>query len=274
MMSRLGLLMVVMIGIVSIGQNLARAAGGEDTEEPKPAGGDSTPPPIVTAPAIAETRASAPPAAGEVFGVGLRTRYVSVPGWLLGLFTKHNMPLSTFAHYGVEGYRRRGNFQIALALSYQNMSPPDGNWLGGGNHQPANDTRFLRFRGLSLYSVDVAFTWQAMVSSWFGLHAGAGLGVGLVAGKVYVDVSTNCTASNLGDTSVCHPAPVTCANGVCTPESALNQSSSSDVLPLVPIVNVLAGVDFRLPDVKGWEAKLEVGFFDAFFAGLGIGYTF
>ena len=65
-----------------------------------------------------------------------------------------------------------------------------------------------------------------------------------------------------------------CANGVCTPESALSHNASSDVLPLIPIVNLMAGVDFRLPDVKGWEAKLEVGFYDAFFAGLGIGYTF
>ena len=274
MMSRLGLLTALMMATVSIGQHRARAAAGEDTEEPKSPGGDaSAPPPIVIAPVAAEPRSPAASAADGAFGVGLRTRYVSVPGWLLGLFTKHNMPLSTFAHYGVEGYRRRGNFQIALALSYQNMSPPDGNWLGS-KHDPMVDTRFLQFRGFSLYSLDVAFTWQAKVSSWFGLHAGAGLGVGLVRGSVYVNVSQGCTDSNLGDLSACHPMGVTCANGVCTPESALSHNASSDVLPLIPIVNLMAGVDFRLPDVKGWEAKLEVGFYDAFFAGLGIGYTF
>jgi hypothetical protein len=47
------------------------------------------------------------------------------------------------------------------------------------------------------------------------------------------------------------------------------------VLPLFPVVNVFAGMDFRLPDyAKGWEAKIEGGFFDAFFLGVGIGYTF
>jgi hypothetical protein len=273
-MSRLGLLLVLTIGTVCVAANHAGAAAGDDAEEPKPAAaGDAPAAAIVTAP-VAPERTAAPPPGAAIFGVGVRTRYVSVPGWLLGLFTKHNKPLSTFAHYGVEGFRRRGNFQIAIALSYQNMSPADGNWLGSGSRDPAIDTRFLQFRGLSLYSADVAFTWQAMVSSWFGLHAGAGLGVGLVRGNVYVNVSMNCTASNLDDLSVCKPEHVTCANGVCTPASALNHTPDSDVLPLVPVINMVVGVDFRLPDVKGWEAKLEGGFYDAFFAGLGIGYTF
>jgi hypothetical protein len=33
-------------------------------------------------------------------------------------------------------------------------------------------------------------------------------------------------------------------------------------------------VDFRLPQVRGWEAKLETGFYDAFFVGAAVGYTF
>jgi hypothetical protein len=280
MMSRLGLLMVLIVGAVSVGQNRARAAaGGEDTEEPKAAGDAAAAPaaPMVIVPANAgpPPTGTTPPAAG-VFGIALRTRYVSVPGWLLGLFTKHNMPLSTFAHYGVEGFRRRGNFQMAVALSYQNMSPPDGNWLGS-KHDPTIDTRFLRFRGLALYSADVSFIWQSMVSSWFGLHAGAGLGVAIVGGSVYIDPSSNCTDSNLNDLSVCHPTPVkpvTCANGACTPEANLSQTPTADKLPVIPVINMVFGVDFRLPNLKGWEAKLEGGFYDAFFAGLGIGYTF
>jgi len=47
-----------------------------------------------------------------------------------------------------------------------------------------------------------------------------------------------------------------------------------NVPPALPIVNVLVGVDFRLPHVRGWEAKLEGGFYDAFFLGGGVGYTF
>ena len=48
----------------------------------------------------------------------------------------------------------------------------------GPGTTPDIDTRFLQFRGLSLYTLDLAFTWQGMLTSWFGLHAGAGLGLG------------------------------------------------------------------------------------------------
>ncbi len=280
MMSRVGLLAVVMtIAITSIASRPASAAIGEDTEEPgthtvpeAPAPAESAPPAATVATA-GEQLAPRPPRNDIAWGVALRARYVSVPGWLLGFFTKHNMPLGTFGHYGIEGFRRGGHFQVTLGLSYQNMSPPDGNWLGK-DRDPTVDTRLLRFRGLSLYSADVAFTGQGMLSSWFGLHAGAGLGLAVVHGSIYVDVSEGCTDANIGDLNQCKPKNAMCSNGVCTGPSVLTTSPTGDVLPVVPIVDVLVGMDFRLPDVKGWEAKIDAGFYDAFFAGFAVGYTF
>jgi hypothetical protein len=283
MKSRAGLMTVAMTiavasSVVSILARPACAAPGEDTEEP----GNPTPP--------SETAPSPPPAAAVaaaseplaprrrpndlVWGVGLRARYVSVPGWLLGQFIKHNVPLGTFGHYGIEGFRRTANFQVTLAFSYQNMSPPDGNWLANG-HDPMIDTRLLQFRGLSLYSFDAAVSWQGMISPWFGLHAGAGLGLAVVHGSLYVSNSQGCTDANIGDLSQCHPPGFICANGVCTHGPGLTLKANGDVLPVFPVVNVFAGMDFRLPEyAKGWEAKIEGGFFDAFFLGLGVGYTF
>ncbi len=278
MNSRVGLLVVVTaIGIVSIAMRSALAAPGEDSEEPgarTPPEADPPAPPAGTVAATSEPAALRPRRDDHVWGVGLRARYVSVPGWLLGQFTKHNVPLGTFGHFGIEGFRRSGNFQVTMGLSYQNMTPPDGNWLGN-DHSAETDTRLLRFRGLSLYSFDAAVSWQGMISSWFGLHAGAGLGLAVVHGSIYVDVSDGCTDANIGDLSQCHPMGITCANGACTPPPPASQSPSNDVLPLFPVVNLFAGMDFRLPEyAKGWEAKIEGGFFDAFFLGAGVGYTF
>ena len=206
------------------------------------------------------------------WGVGARARWVSVPGWLLGLFTEHNHPLLSFGHFGVEAFRRGGNFDLAVAFAYQNMSPPDGNWLGNG-HDPV-DTKYLQFRGLSLYSADISFIWHNMFTSWFGVHAGAGLGVAIVRGDLFLFPSEGCNETNLDDTSMCKPLVFTCTNGVCSSPQGLPRSPDKDVLPLVPIVNIVFGVDFRLPNVKGWEAKLEAGFYDAFFGGFGVAYTF
>jgi hypothetical protein len=44
--------------------------------------------------------------------------------------------------------------------------------------------------------------------------------------------------------------------------------------PVLPIVNIVVGVNFRLPQVRGWEARIEGGFYDAFFLGGAVGYTF
>ena len=49
---------------------------------------------------------------------------------------------------------------------------------------------------------------------------------------------------------------------------------SGSIPAAVPIFNAVVGVDFRLPQVRGWEARIEGGFYDAFFLGGGVGYTF
>ncbi len=189
------------------------------------------------------------------YGVGLRARYVSVPSWTLGLFTTHNVPLSTFGHFGVEVFRRHGKTDLVGALSYQNMSPPDGNWLGIG-HQAAVDTNFVQFKGLAIYNVDIAFLSREMFNEWIGMHYGAGLGIGIVAG----DIVRTIYACNESDFNRCRPP---------TP---LNTLAETSVPPVVPIVNVVLGVDFRVPSIDRWEAKIEAGFYDAFFLGLGVGY--
>src|SRR5436305_8358209 len=63
------------------------------------------------------------------YGVAARLVWVSVPGWLLNQFTKKNVPLSSWGT-GIQAFRRKGNFDIALSFTYQNMAPPIGNWLG------------------------------------------------------------------------------------------------------------------------------------------------
>ena len=69
-------------------------------------------------------------ATGARYGLGLRARWVSVPSWMLGLFTKQNKALSSYT-LGLEGFRLfHGDFpDFVLGLAWQSLSPPDGNWL-------------------------------------------------------------------------------------------------------------------------------------------------
>src|SRR5262245_36445192 len=271
--------------------SVARAAD----PEPMPAPTESAPPgappgegsdtrPVVPAGAIGE-EAPAARAADLSYGVAARLRWVTVPAWLLNLFTKKNVPLSSWGT-GIEFFRRKANFDLVLSFSYQNMSPPDGNWLGKG-HMASIDTDYVQFSGLALWGVDLSFVWHAPINEWFGIHFGAGIGVAYVAGDILRTSNAGCTEANAGDFTMCKPvgstynpssntltlSPTTLLPG---PDDNANPHRFADpnVPPVLPIVNLLVGVDFRLPQVRGWEARIEGGFYNAFFLGGAIGYTF
>jgi len=264
---------LIVLGVIAAASRLALA----DQSVAAPAAVAPAPaePAAVAAPVAADGATTPPPRdlgeeqpiarpADLSYGVAARLRWVTVPAFLLNLFTKKNVPLSTWGT-GVEVFRRKGDLDIVLALSYQNMSPSDGNWLGSDN-DPATQTNFVHFDGLALYGLDASFIWHNHFTDWFGIHYGAGFGIGIVAGHIDRTVIHNaaCTDATAGDTSVCKPVA---ANGD-------HSMVSGDVPPVVPIINVQAGVDFRVPKLRGWEARLEGGFYDAFYLGGAVGYTF
>lgn len=196
------------------------------------------------------------------YGAAARLRWVSVPKWLLNGFTKENVPLSSWAT-GLELFRRKGNFEFAIAFSYQNMSPPDGNWLGSSAN-PLTEVNFVHFDNFVMYGFDASLLWHTYINEWFGLRYGAGFGIGILGGHIIRTYAGNgqCTAANAADTSVCKPG------------SGDQPFTSGSVPPAVPILNVDVGVNFRIPRAKGLEVRLDGGFYDAFFLGGAIAYAY
>jgi hypothetical protein len=220
------------------------------------------------------------------YGVAARLRWVSVPGWLLNGFTKKNVPLSSWGT-GIEFFRRKANFDLVLSFSYQNMSPPPGNWLGTGKDNASYDTDYVVFDNLSTLGADLSFIWHTNFNEWFGIHYGAGIGLAWVRGDILrISNGSGCTEMNAGDINQCHPIgimpngsstlPIPPMPRTTTPDTPQqpHQFVDTNKPPVLPIVNVVVGVNFRLPQVRGWEARLEGGFYDAFFLGGAVGYTF
>jgi hypothetical protein len=230
-----------------------------------------------------ETVTTAPPKGSVAYGAALRARWVSVPSWFLDLFTKKNVPLSSYG-VGAEFFRRKGDMDIVLGLTYQRMSPPDGNWLGKGK-SAAIDTDLVMFRNFALLGVDASFIWRTEFNQYVGMRYGAGLGLALLTGKLLRASASNCTDSNLGDMTACKPSY--CRGTSCTEADHKASEGVRDDGPgfahryeepsvpgAVPIIDVLVGVDFHIPDVKGLELRVEGGFYDAFFLGLASAYIF
>jgi hypothetical protein len=292
-------LLLLLSGTASVarGQNAEPPTGGmpapTEAAPPSamPAPTEAAPPapsgagPVVPAGELAE-EAPVRRAADLSYGVGLRLRWVTVPGFMLNLFTKQNVPLSSWGT-GIEFFRRKANFDLVVSANYQNMSPDDGNWLGKG-HTAQVDTDYVQFKGLALWALDVSFVWHSMFTEWFGMHYGAGIGVGIVAGEI-LRTSNNpaiCDDNTAGDVTRCYPVGAT-PNGsggiTLSPQSLTpgpddptnpHRFADPNVPPVLPIVNLVVGFDFRLPQVRGWEGKIEGGFYNAFFLGGGVGYTF
>jgi hypothetical protein len=279
----------------------APSAFAQENAQTQPAdmAGTTTPSPGEpgAAPAAEDAPATvAAPAATAVtsqakYGLAFRFRWVSIPSWFLGLFTQKSVALSTYG-YAIEGYRRKVDredpnrtWELNVGIGFQNMSPADGYWLGKGKEKTL-DADLVQARDFSLITMDAAFVSRQYFSRYFGIHYGAGLGLAVVRGKIlrtsarYDQATGNYSVVALNGTQLCD------ANAKCN-EAALAAGQGQDFGPgdphrfqetsipgAIPIINLLFGLDFPVPDAKGLEFRIEGGFYDAFFFGGTAGYVF
>jgi hypothetical protein len=165
------------------------------------------------------------------------------------------------------------------------MSPPDGIWLGKGKDINA-DADLVQAKGFGLITFDAAYVLRQYFSPYFGIHYGAGLGLGIVRGKILRTSATH--DPNTGKTEVVVAGVCGGANPPCTDAQLKNTEGTPDLGPTgphrfqetsipsaIPIINLLFGLDFPvpLPDKSNLEFRLEGGFYDGFFVGLTAGYV-
>jgi hypothetical protein len=292
-----------------------KAARAQPQEAPAPAPAEAAAPPAEAAVPPAEAPAEPEPAAsteGPVdekpappagpanppqFGVGFRARMISLPSAFLKAFTKANQGLLSYG-VGLEGFRRKRDpenpnrfSEISFAVTYQNMSPPDGNWLGSG-HNAAIDTDWVQFKNFGFWTIDLSFIERQYFNDVFGIHYGAGVGLTIVQGNVLrTSSSPACTDANVGNTSVCRPIVCTSLAAGCT-EAELASTEKNNpykdsnttphrfregaIWPAAPALTLMTGLDFRIPQTQGLEFRLDAGFFDflVIFVGGSVAYVF
>ena len=269
----------------SSGGTPAAGAPSTGSSTPVPSGGaDGDTPTVAGVPMVDASRQDNRAAR---YGLGLRGRWATIPKWLLGLFLAEKQSLSSYT-VGVEGFRRSGSFDLVLGVAWQALSPPDGNWLGKGK-DPSTETDYVQFRSLGAVSVDVAFMSRTELNPYVFLHYGGGVGIGITTGKMLrtSDGTAGC-ATAPGDTSKCYPVlSPPCPSGPCSESSLAGSEGFPDgpqrgsrftdhnIPPVYPIVNLIAGLDFKIPNAGGLELKIDGGyFFPYFFLGAGTAYQF
>ena len=249
--------------------------GGVPGEEPTPAGaptpGEPPAPPAATV-------TGAPKVS---YGAGMHLRGLFVPTWFLNMFLDASTPLNSVA-LGGEFVRRKGDFDIVASMNFGFYSPENGNYLGNGKN-PAIDTDYIEFRGLNLLAFDVAFIGHHYFLPWLSMIYGAGLGFGIVLGDIYrISNGPQCTHENVSGTGECYPVGMDLnnrdswlSNHTCAgPDSpgAPCQYKEPDVWPVVPIVHLLLGVNFKINEQ--FSVRVDGGFHNAFYFGAAGHYFF
>jgi len=259
-----------------------------------------TEPVALTEPPAAEAYVVPGPVNPPQFGVAARGRFIALPGAFLGMFTKANHSLLSYG-VGIEGFRRKRDaenpnrfWELSLGVSYQNMSPPDGNWLGNG-YNASIDTDWLQFKrpgsftDFAFWTIDFSFIERQFFNDVVGIHYGAGLGLTIIQGSILrTSSSPACTDANVNNTSVCRPIICTTLSAGCT-EADLQKNTYRDdsattphrfregsVPGAIPALTLLTGVDFRIPQAPGLELRIDAGLFDllVLFIGGGVAYVF
>lgn len=155
-----------------------------------------------------ETKPNQPPETPretKPHALGLRARWVTVPGWSLSPYTDAHTQLDGGWSIGAEYLYLMPKFDVVVSLDYSWLNPTNGNFLGKGK-DPSMDTHFLAFDKLSSLSLDVSLIGHWNLTQWLEIRFGAGLGLGVVFGQIYqINSNTDCRLGNVNDLGTCYP---------------------------------------------------------------------
>jgi hypothetical protein len=257
---------------------------------------DSVVPPPAPAPEPVSQREPRTP-----YELGVRARYIFVTHAMLSPYFAANTGTQMNSwSTAIEFIYHRASYDVVTSVDFSAINVDSGNFLGSG-HDPTLDTHYVQFRDVNFISADVSIIGHHRFLPWLELRYGGGLGIGWVSGDV---LETNngslCSNTTAADTTKCFPGanpppyaglntgPI--QNGVLSPsqETQLQGSTQPDngsdtntsphrhatnsKPPVMGVVNLLVGVRFY--PVPRLFVNVEIGFRDAMFTGVGVGYRF
>ena len=224
-----------------------------------PAAGTTTAPPAPAEPSATPGGSDEPtfPPDKARWGAGLRLRYVFIPKWELELFVAKAATNVSGVGFGVEGYRRKGNFELQLGLEYEGLSGSEGIWIDKGETLTSEGPDKVRFDSFGWFTIEATFINHTPFNKYVALRYGGGAGLGILKGSVR---RTDMVCSTMMESS-CRQDP-----------AAENIDKPYDLPPVFPVLNGILGV--QVTPVKNLVINVEGIIRTTFFFGLTVGYFF
>ncbi len=193
-----------------------------------------------------------------VFGAGVRFRGVFIPKSAFERFVEVAPSGISQPEIGIEGVRRRGNFETTLGLSWANLSAEDGIWVDDFD-DPDDNPSLIEFDGFQWVTFDVNAVWKAPLNPNLAFRYGLGIGLGVLLGDV-LETDYNCPGNQF-DLNNCFPL----AGGTAVRKPL-------DLPPVVPLMNATLGLQYN--PTNQVAINFDTGVQTMLFVGISVDFFF
>jgi hypothetical protein len=189
------------------------------------------------------------------WGFGAHVRQLHGSRWVLERFWEDVPGGARENGIGIDFTRRSPKLEFVFTLGYDELDARDGNYLELGEDplEPGTVAN-LDFQKLSQITIEGTIIGRAKIHKILALRYGAGLGVGIVRGEV-IQTDQLCTSEDIQESCTADP-------------DGDKQNEPADVPPVLPVVNILLGVELRL--VKPIALHLDAGIHTVPFVKAGV----
>lgn len=210
---------------------------------------------VITLASVSEVRADSPTAAPETeWGFGASVRRSHVSRGIQKLFVGDSPGSATQDGASIEFTRRTEQVEIVFAVGYDPLNGRDGYYLEK-NEDPLlpGSVDYVEFDHLQWLTVELTAVGRLNIHKILALRYGAGLGLGIVRGEMR-QTDALCTSDDLQRDCMIDP-------------DATDVDKPIDLWPVLPVVNVLAGVELR--PFRALSIHADVGFHTVPYVGAG-----
>jgi hypothetical protein len=167
-----------------------------------------------------------------LWGMGVKVRRAWVTPYIQKLFMGDVPGTAKMDGAGFDFTRRKGDSEVVFSFGYDRLDAIDGYYLEkGGDPLVPGKVDYTTFHNPHWYTVEFGVVNHLQIHKFLEFRYGAGIGLGLVRGKI-LRTSAICTSSNIQSDCVLDPL-------------GSHQNTPADVPPVLPVVDVLLGIQFR-----------------------------
>lgn len=207
--------------------------------------------------------------------VTVRARAIAIPSVALDpIFDQHPTHWSegqrNAAFGGQFTWRAHGDYELGVAIDWADLTMPSAFWLQANEEPDQADYVDLDLRMLSVVFTSHWF-WDPV--DWLSPYVGVGLGIGVLRGQImqYDPSARSDCQADLGKDDNWAPESCFGDNGEPDPSQFTSDSPrpAERQPPVIPVLNVSGGLRFNIHKYN--VIRLEVGFQNHLYAGLGVG---